>query len=127
MPDLDLDTPVTLHRTDNEDFGLRPLIDRQTLIFLQNVMDSLDGSIAVLGWLNPQAFKLQVATRGRLVLNEGADFEEAYKTLEHLDHSTSRPRAQGSNSRVCKAGLWINCCSQGKDRQRAWEKRNWSR
>ena len=115
MPDFDVDTPVTLHRTDNEDFGFKPLIDRQTLILLHKVMDNLDGSIAVLGWLNPQVFKLQVASRGRLVLNEGADFDEAYKTLEHLDHSKGKPRAlsQGSDCCVCKTELWINCCSQG--------------
>lgn len=50
-------------------------------------------SIAVLAKLNKDVKELQVVSNGRLRLNEGTDFEEAYSAIAALEKANGKPKA----------------------------------
>lgn len=91
IPPLHQGLPITFHPIDIEDPGFKPTIDRQVVSLLHKLLNCLSGSTAVLGWLKNHVYKLQVASNGRLILNEGAEFDDAYTALERLQGALGKP------------------------------------
>ena len=91
IPPLHQGLPITFHPIDIEDPGFKPTIDRQVVSLLHKLLNSLSGSTAVLGWLKNHVYKLQVASNGRLILNEGAEFDDAYAAVERLQKAIGKP------------------------------------
>jgi hypothetical protein len=58
---------------------------------LHGFLDRCRGSSAVLAFRNTAVFGLQIASGGRLSINEGADFELAYTTIEKVALAGRRP------------------------------------
>jgi DNA helicase-2/ATP-dependent DNA helicase PcrA len=93
LPSITPGCCVRFHPIDVEDFGFRPRIDGPVNKCLRSLLNRYKGSLAVVGWLKAQAYQLQIGGRGRLALNEGADFDEAQSALESFEKKAGKPQA----------------------------------
>jgi hypothetical protein len=59
---------------------------------LYRLLDRLPGSLAVLVRYNKHAKALRVATKGRLVVNEGVELPLAYSAIERAEYSLGNPQ-----------------------------------
>lgn len=59
---------------------------------LYRLLDGLSGSLAVLVRYNKHAKALRVATKGRLVVNEGVDLPLAYSAIERAELAVKNPQ-----------------------------------
>lgn len=90
-------TAVIFHSLDMSDPGFRTAASKELSRLIHKLLGECDGSLAVLGRYNQQVLQLQVLSGGRLTLNEGVEFEDAYATLVKLQ------QAEGNSAALARA------------------------